>query len=287
MKIADHLLRGSNVSFKQTPNYYPPPFRTTAGLPDAIVIHYTAMTSYDDAIKVLTTRNAKGGNASAHLVIGKEGQVKQLAPFDHRTWHAGKSSYGGRSGYNSLAVGIEIDNTGWLLRYPDGTYSRPLLLARGYTLSEDEVIQARHFNPKVIYQYWHQYTDAQIVAVHEICLLLAEAYDIKEILGHDQISPERKQDPGPAFPIEELRNKIFSDRSDAPQAVVGNLTTGWVAANLLNIRSGAGQAYGKVALPLPYNTAVEIMDEHNGWYRVRTQLEGWVSKDYISPEALS
>ena len=273
MKIVDHQLEGSGVKFIQSPNFYNPPFQTISKLPDSVVVHYTAMTSAAAAIKVLTTRKPNGGNASAHLVIGKKGEVTQLARFDQRTWHAGKSSYEGRKGYNNFSIGIEIDNVGWLKKQSNGNYSR-MRLQKEYT--EDQIVNEAHFNPKVKYIYWEKYTDQQIDVVFEICELLRQQYGIVEILGHDELSPSRKQDPGPAFPMDELRSEILQDRSD--QVVAGTVKT-----NLLNIRSGAGVEHEKVAQPLTKNAEVQILEEKDGWYKVSTKIEGWVSKAYISP----
>ena len=273
MKIVDHLLEGSGVKHTQTPNFYKPPFHTSTKLPDAIVIHYTAMTNATDAIKVLTTKKPEGGNASAHLVIGKKGEFTQLAKFNQRTWHAGESSYNGRKGYNSLSIGIEIDNVGWLKKQPNGKYSRVRLAAE---YDQDQVIHERHFNPNVRYEYWERYTDEQITSVFEVCELLRQHYGIIEILGHDEIAPERKQDPGPAFPMDELKSEVLSDRSG--EAVEGRVNT-----DLLNIRTGAGVNFEKVAQPLNQHAPVEILEEKNGWYKVKTKIEGWVSKKYITP----
>lgn len=273
MKIVDHQLQGTGVKFKQTSNFYNPPFNTTTKLPDAIIIHYTAMTNAADAVKVLTTRKPDGGNASAHLVIGKAGEVTQLAKFNQRTWHAGESSYHGRKGYNSLSIGIEIDNVGWLKKQPNGKYSRARLNAE-YT--EDQVIHERHFNPNVRHEYWEKYTHEQTDLVFEICELLRQHYAIVEILGHDEIAPDRKQDPGPAFPMDELKSEVLRDRS-------GEAAEGIVNTNLLNIRAGAGVNFEKVAQPLNQNTEVDILEEKSGWYKVSTKIEGWVSKKFITP----
>ncbi|MDZ7605909.1 MAG: N-acetylmuramoyl-L-alanine amidase [Cyclobacteriaceae bacterium] len=273
MNIIDHQLEGTGVKFIQTPNFYNPPFNTPTGLPDAVIIHYTAMTSAEGAVKVLTVKHPDGNNASAHLVIGKKGEVFQLAKFNQRTWHAGESSFNGRKGYNSLSIGIEIDNVGWLTRQSNGKFSRTRLNAE-YT--EDQVVHQRHSNPKVPYEYWEKYTQEQIDVVFDICELLRHHYGIIEILGHDQIAPDRKQDPGPAFPMDELRSEVIKDRS-------GEAAEGRVNTNLLNIRAGAGPDFEKVAQPLNINSDVEILEEKNGWYRVRTKIEGWVSKKYITP----
>ena len=270
MKIENHALIGDQVSFQQTPNFYNGPFRTATGLADSVIVHYTAMTSLPLAVKALTTRKARG-NASAHLVVGKNGEVVQLAKFNFRTWHAGDSEYNGRKGYNSYAIGIEIDNVGWLQKMADGTYGRQELQQ---TYTEDEVMNLRHFNPNVHYQYWQKYTNKQVATVTAICELLKETYDIKEILGHDEIAPARKQDPGPAFDMLHLRNTVLNDRSD-------HLDVGKVSASLLNIRAGAGVNFEKVAQPLKRNTEVQVLEEQSGWYKVRTSIEGWVSKDFI------
>lgn len=273
MKIVDHQLQGSGVKFVQTPNFYNPPFNTPTKLPDAVIIHYTAMTSAAAAVKVLSTKKPEGGNASAHLVIGKQGEVTQLAKFNQRTWHAGTSSYNGRKGYNSLSVGIEIDNVGWLKKQANGNYSRARLAAE-YT--EDQIINEPHFNPNIRHIYWERYTQKQIDVVFEICKLLQQYYGIIEILGHDEIAPERKQDPGPAFPMDELKSEVLSDRSG--EAVEGRVNT-----NLLNIRAGAGVNFEKVAQPLLKHADVEILEENKDWYKISTKIEGWVSKKFITP----
>lgn len=281
MKIVDHKLVGTNVAgqkvkFQQTENYYNPPFKTVTGLPDATIIHYTAMTDFDAAVRVLTKKKPEGGNASCHLVIGKKGEVTQLAPFNLRTWHAGQSAYNGRKGYNSLSVGIELDNAGWLLDFGNDQYSRKRLMDRDISFGPAEVVKARHQNPAIRYEYWEQYTKEQIDAVFEICELLIQTYGMREILGHDEISPGRKQDPGPAFPMDELRSEVMTDRS-------GDASEGLVNTNLLNIRAGAGAQYEKVAQPLKQNAQVDILEEKGNWYKVKTEIEGWVSKKFITP----
>ncbi len=273
MNIVDHQLQGNGVSYIQTPNFYNPPFITNSGLPDAIIIHYTAMTTAAGAVKVLTSKNPDGNNASAHLVIGKKGEIFQLAKFNQRTWHAGKSEYNGRKNYNNYSIGIEIDNVGWLIKQPNGKFSRVRLNAE-YT--EDQVVNARHNIPNVKYDYWEKYTAEQLDVVFDICDLLRQTYGIVEILGHDEIAPTRKQDPGPAFPIDELRSEVLKDRS-------GEAAEGRVNTDLLNIRAGAGVEFEKVAQPLDINSDVEILEEKNGWFRVRTKIEGWVAKKYITP----
>ena len=201
MKLEEHKLIGENVEFKQTSNYSQP----GRFVPDSIVIHYTAMFSAKSAVKVLTTKKEKG-NASAHLVIGRDGKIWQLAPFNYKTWHAGKSFYNGRESYNNFSIGIELDNLGWLDKFEDGVYSRKGLKVN---LGLEDVFVGKHRNPNIRKVYWHKYTKEQIGSLNKVVELITKNYDIKEILGHDEIAPSRKQDPGPAFDIEALREKFL------------------------------------------------------------------------------
>lgn len=283
MKITDqHKLsteEGDSFSLelKDTPNIYNPPFFNTPDQqPDSIIIHYTAMTSAERAAEVLCNPRVK---ASAHLVVGKKGEIWQLAPFNYRTWHAGRSEYNGRKYYNKYSIGIEIDNAGWLQEMGGG-YSRPELLRHGVKFSEDEIIKARHKNPSVRYRFWQKYTDEQLVQVFKLCELLAEKYPIKEILGHDEISPRRKQDPGPAFPIDELRNTVLNEgRFQEDDKDLELSSKGEVNISKLNIRDAPqGELAG---MPLTRGTKLQIHEEKDGWYRVTTNLEGWVSAKYV------
>ena len=79
--------------------------------PDMIVLHYTAGTSAESSSIFLTRPDV---SASAHLVIGRKGEVFQLVPFHIEAWHAGKSWYAGRGGLNRYSIGIELDNLGKL-----------------------------------------------------------------------------------------------------------------------------------------------------------------------------
>lgn len=271
----DHKLTGlpnGDFVYQQTPNLYKQPeFR--AGYPDSIVIHYTGMNDAVAAANLLCDEDHK---ASAHLVVGKDGKVYQLAPFNYRTWHAGESEYKGRKYYNHYSIGIEIDNLGWLEKQANGSYSRTKLLPYKIARKQAEVVEATHWNPKVRHQYWDEYTKAQLDRVTEICQALMQVYAIHEVLGHDEISPERKQDPGPAYPMEALRKELFSaDRSQAGDERE-------VLVSRLNIRDAPDVAGGLVAKPLPMGTRVKVKEEHDGWCRVETTVEGWVAKQYLS-----
>ena len=76
-----------------------------------IILHYTAGVSAQSSPRYLARPDVK---ASAHLVIGRLGKIIQLVSFDVEAWHAGQSSYAGRTCLNRFSIGIELDNLGRL-----------------------------------------------------------------------------------------------------------------------------------------------------------------------------
>lgn len=76
-----------------------------------IVIHHTALGSFEAALEVLQTRN-ESGPVSCHYLIGRDGRLAQLVAEDRRAWHAGSGSWGSIRDVNGASIGIELDNTG-------------------------------------------------------------------------------------------------------------------------------------------------------------------------------
>lgn len=76
-----------------------------------IVLHHTAMDSFDGALKVLQTHN-DAGPVSCHYLIGRDGRLAQLVAEDRRAWHAGSGSWGSIRDVNGASIGIELDNSG-------------------------------------------------------------------------------------------------------------------------------------------------------------------------------
>ena len=273
MKIQDHQLSGSGVSFSESPNHGG---KYGDGLPDSIVIHYTAGSSADSSVKTLCDPNTK---ASAHVVVAHNGEIIQLVPFDTIAWHAGKSRYEGRTGFNKYSIGIEIDNAGRLTK-SGSTYTSWF----GRTYAEDDVVEAKHRN-ETQPSYWHRYTEEQITAVQDLCDLLINTYQINQILGHEEIAPNRKSDPGPAFPLDTLRSHLLNkDRAEEGDAYVENIIhqKGIVTAAKLNIREQPNYQANTTAAPLKQGTVVEILNESNGWCEVEAKIHGWVKQEYIA-----
>ena len=106
ISIVNHRLTGNGVVHLQCAKNT----RKLVG-PDMIVLHYTGGTSPMSSALFLTRPDVA---ASAHLVIGREGELVQLVPFNIEAWHAGRSWYAGRAELNHYSIGIELDNLGKL-----------------------------------------------------------------------------------------------------------------------------------------------------------------------------
>lgn len=271
MRISNHYIAEEGVIRRETPNHSGP---FAPDLPDTIIIHYTADSSAESSVNMLCDPRTK---ASAHLVIGRDGAIYQLLPFNLIAWHAGKSAYQGRVGFNRYSIGIELDNAGQLTKSGEQYVA---WFGRAYP--ENDVVEAVHRN-ETRPSYWHRYTEEQITIAHGICTDLIEAYGISSILGHEEVSPGRKIDPGPAFPLDKLRERVlYRERADEGQKEsLPEANVGLVTAPKLNIRSAPTLNAPTVALPLPQGTMVNIIQEIDGWYEIQVQTRGWVKKEYI------
>jgi hypothetical protein len=189
-------------------------------------------------------------------------------------------------------VGIEIDNAGRL--EPNGNGGFVSWFNKLY--DPEEVIEATHRNESRP-TFWHRFTEPQIESVFELCRLLSRTYPIREILGHEEIAPKRKIDPGPAFPLERLRDTLLAEGRDVDDtddsvetpvlssqpALVLSPSAVMVTANKLNVRSGPGLRHGVVTSPLTGGTVVEVVGQTADWVEIKHSVTGWVSANHISP----
>jgi len=135
----------------------------------AIVLHYTTV---DDAgsLDLLSK-----GKVSAHYLVTDSGRTYRLVDESRAAWHAGASSWYGNIAMNSTSIGIEVVNPGWT----DGPDGKPL---------------------------WHAYNDRQLRALTLLLRDIIQRHGIapENVVGHSDIAPQRKVDPGPLFPWKAL-----------------------------------------------------------------------------------
>ena len=131
-----------------------------------VIIHYTGMQSEIESIKRLKDKKSK---VSAHYIINRKGSIKQIVPDNKIAWHAGKSKWKNYINLNENSIGIELVNKGHEFGYEN-------------------------------------FPKKQIKSLISICRKLKKKYNIKRenFLGHSDIAPLRKIDPGEKFPWKKL-----------------------------------------------------------------------------------
>lgn len=104
---------------------------------------------------------------SSHLLIKRDGEIIQFVPFDLRAWHAGVSKHGDRDNCNDYSIGIELEGT-----------SKTKFTEIQYKNLNKVILSLKDFYPKIV---------------------------DKNIIGHNEVSPDRKDDPGPYFEWEKIK----------------------------------------------------------------------------------
>jgi len=202
--IVNHILHKDGVMVRQrsTPN------RGGFIRPSILVMHFTGADNADGSINWLCDPLSK---VSAHLVLDQKGNVTQLAPFNRACWHAGKSKWGSVTNMNSNSIGIEMANCGPLKKIADGTYRAEMGKKILKTFQPSEVVVAAHKNSPGNVIGWDDYPAEQVNASIEIIAAIVAKYGIKEnnVVGHDDIAPIRKVDPGPAYPLARVKSAAF------------------------------------------------------------------------------
>ena len=134
-----------------------------------IILHYTGMKKESEAIKRLCDSKSK---VSSHYFLKNNGEVLNLVPDLYTAWHAGKSEWKKIKSLNKYSIGIEISNPGHDHRYK-------------------------------------KFSSKQILSLIKLLKYLIKKYNIKKqnILGHSDIAPNRKKDPGEKFPWRKLAKK--------------------------------------------------------------------------------
>jgi N-acetylmuramoyl-L-alanine amidase len=186
-QIRDHRLffNGQPVPF------FPTNSQGGVIVPRWLIIHYTA--TGQSAQQVAQHFQTAEPRVSAHLTIDFDGSVVQSVNFNRAAFHAGRSEWQGVSGLNNHSIGIEVCNPGFLTPLGGGRYRS--WFGRIYTTA-DGVFEATHKFGQP-HAGWLPFTPAQNTALCLIGAALKHAYGLQDVLGHDDISPGRKSDPGP------------------------------------------------------------------------------------------
>ncbi len=164
--------------------------------PQLIVLHETAGHLARGNSAGFLANNSK--KVSAHVTIERDGSIIQLVDFNRVAWHAGKSEWLGRKECNGWSIGIELVGPGIL--YQRGKDKAVSTFGLVLPLKDCvEVDSAAHGGKG----WWLPFTEAQIETCETLVRALGLAYErISDVAGHYEVSPGRKVDPSPLYPID-------------------------------------------------------------------------------------
>ncbi len=147
---------------------------------DMLILHYTGMPSAAAALERLCSPEAQ---VSAHYVVEEDGTVWRLVPEEGRAWHAGVSAWAGRRDINDRSIGVELVNPGHEFGYRD-------------------------------------FPEAQMAALEALCRDILARHPIppRQVLGHSDVAPQRKTDPGERFDWQRLAKAGIGLWPDWPES---------------------------------------------------------------------
>ncbi|MCI3133417.1 N-acetylmuramoyl-L-alanine amidase [Phenylobacterium aquaticum] len=177
-----------------------PNFDARKSPPDMIVLHYTGMQTGEAALARLRDPEAK---VSSHYLVEEDGRVFRLVPEERRAWHAGVSSWKGQTDINARSIGIEIVNPGHEFGYRD-------------------------------------FPEAQVAAVIALVGEIRGRWKVEDgyIVGHSDVAPDRKEDPGELFPWKRLAEAGHGLWIEPPAAPGDPLGEGEEGAGVFALQAG-------------------------------------------------
>ncbi|HEY2358635.1 MAG TPA: N-acetylmuramoyl-L-alanine amidase [Phenylobacterium sp.] len=177
-----------------------PNFDARTAPPDILVLHYTGMPTGAAALARLRDPDAR---VSSHYLVEEDGRIFRLVPEERRAWHAGVSFWKGERNINGVSIGVEIVNPGHEFGY------RP-------------------------------FPEAQIAAVTALVADIRTRWQIDNgrIVGHSDVAPDRKDDPGELFPWKRLAQAGHGLWVEPPPAPGAPLAEGEESTGVFALQAG-------------------------------------------------
>lgn len=215
--------------------------------------------------------NGNNVESHAHILINRDGLVSQFIPFNEKIAHPIEGSWEGIKDLASKSVTIMFENYGRLVKQGEDYVS-----ACGHTIETTDVFTGIHQNEESL-SYWQKFTESQIQLAEKIIRCLSSAYQVKYILGYEEVCPGLQTDPGPAFPLEIMRRKImkgnFINQSERPSMI--NIAEQVDLSSIINSQH-IDDAHRKDA------KIVNIRRKSGGWYKVNIDLGGFIKEEWVS-----
>lgn len=263
--------------------------------PRLVVLHDTA--SRLEAGRVADYLADNRAEVSVHFVMERDGSIEQQVPLDRAAWHAGRSHYHGTDHCNAFSIGIELVGPGKM--EDAGEYVRAWwgeLFPKSNEAGEPQVFFRE--TPEHGAGWWMPPTDAQIVAVTLLLeRLFEEVPTLKDVRGHWYVSPGRKVDPSPLFPMEAIRNLVLGrDAADPEPELEADAARNPEGDDMVAIDLDSGGRLNmrrwpsfnpNVIAQIPDGTVVpvlrEAMFDSRHWLRVVYDgREGWIVARYTA-----
>lgn len=177
-----------------------PNFDARTAPPEILVLHYTGMPTGEAALARLCDPEAR---VSSHYLVEEDGRIFRLVAEERRAWHAGVSFWKGARNLNGVSIGVEIVNPGHEFGY-------------------------------------RAFPDAQVAAVIDLVADIRARWSIDDgrIVGHSDVAPERKDDPGELFPWKRLAEAGHGLWVEAPPAPGLPLAEGDEGAGVFALQAG-------------------------------------------------
>jgi N-acetylmuramoyl-L-alanine amidase len=257
--------------------------------PTLVILHDTASRlTHGNAAAYLADNTAQ---VSVHFVVELDGTIVQQVPTNRRANHAGRSSYHGRPNCNDFSIGIEIVNPGRMIAAGEGK-SRTWY---GEVLDNAEREIFYRDTDEHGFGWWMSYPEAQIDAVIDLLQsLFAHVDTLEDIRTHWYVSPGRKVDPNPLFPLDQVRSVVLG-REEASEAFADAISIDpnetdelWVeihtSGSALNMRRWPSFNPNVIA-QIPDGTEVPLLRQGlfdgREWFKVAYGgQEGWILAKY-------
>jgi len=252
---------------------------SNGGRPDTLVMHYTAGGAGSGTVSYFKKPSAK---VSAHLVIGRDGDITQMVKFDRTAWHAGKSRWKGKNAVNRFSIGIELANYGKLRHSGNGGW----VSATGKSIPTERVVLDEHKHFPGSEYGWEVFDKQQIDVAVEVAQAIVMEFGLEpwDLVGHEDISPHRKIDPGPAFGMDRFRTLVFGREEETWNDNIFKVDS----PTGLNLRI-AGNVGATVIEKLPDGAPVHVIEKSGNWWLVAKVVNGnedktgYVHRNWLAP----
>lgn len=281
MNIKDHLL--TNAAFL--------PAHFTGGkiTPEIVILHDTAgrLDKGNSASYLASDNTAK---ASVHFVIETDGSITQSVPTNRKANHAGRSNFQGREWCNGFSIGIELVNPGRMTRA--GKYG-VTWFGQKFDFNLFDLVEMTTDTHGA--GVWMPYAEAQMDALISLLeVLFRDIKTLKDITAHWYVSPGRKVDTNPLFPLEDIRARILGPHDPADQAAdeaskpnTNDMVEIDTRGGALNMRRWPS-LNNNILTAIPDGTIVPVLRSgvfsDREWHLVFYDgREGWIVASYAAP----